>query len=150
MDPCTPPLSFQVGGATANLMFGTSQASTTIQLSGTAGTGLSQVTPTSPPFPLYTGTGTAQLYIAVASSANVSFAQTPAINYQFGTTPTYAGCGLYVYASSGSNVYSWNLVAPATGSTPVSGSSVNIPATTLTNGTVNLTTTPTYVTIVCQ
>jgi hypothetical protein len=134
-----------VGGTSPILQVGFADANPTTNVSIAVATGPSQISPTG--FPVYTGTGTAVLYLQISSTVSATFAQTPQIELA-DVTGSYSGCIFYGYNNNGST-YSWTPTVPVTGSASFSGGSVTFSPTGLTGG-VSVTPTPFYAAIVCQ
>jgi hypothetical protein len=119
-------------------------------LNGNVATGASQISP-SASFPFYTSTGTPVIYFQASATPAASFAQTPGITLSgiAGSFPT--GCIFFGYVANGGSAPAWTQIAPASGATHLSGSSVTIAPVTLGGGsTVDLTPTPFIGAIVCS
>lgn len=144
--PVTPPAApgplvlpasggYGTYGAHVTLQFGSETASAPFVLSAGLGSTANDINPAGS-FPFYTG-ATPLFYLALSSTATVTFAQTPAVTVTVSSLPNSNSCSLYIYANTGGSAYQWVQV-PGT-IVNASGSTVTIPAANPPSGvTLNL------------
>jgi hypothetical protein len=137
-----------------NITFGTAPSTTSTSITVTLADGSAQISP-SATFPYVPGSiaGTVEAYLQVTATNAVSFASTPSIVATGSALSGLGSCIFYGYENNGSG-YAWTQVAPASGSTAItgtgSGAAASIPPVTLGSGQVNLTATPFYGALVCH
>lgn len=122
-----------------SIQFGSATTTAPFTLSAGEGSTAGDISP-SGQFPFYTGSAATPLsYVAIESSAAVTFTQTPTISVSVSSLPGSNSCSLYIYANTGGSAYQWvqvpgtlvnvfgtSFTIPA--ASPVGGPNLNIPA----------------------
>jgi len=136
--------ALNLAAGTLTIQFGTASATATI--SGSTAATMAQIAPAG--FPFILSNATVEEYLAVSSSAAVTFAQTPQITISSLTGVT--SCLLEAYVNQGS-AYAWTQIAPAAGGAAVAAGTAVIAPVALATGSIALQPAPPfYAAVVCQ